>query len=251
MQFETEVLSDMGGRSENQDFLGFSVLDRFACWVLADGLGGHGGGAKAAKTAVQSILGSFKMSPACSPEALQEYLRSANGTLGHLQKQEARWSRMATTAVVLLTDGRSALWAHVGDSRLYLFRRGRVEFQTRDHSVPQALCNAGEITPAQIRFHEDRNRLLRSLGWGEHFDPTIRETGWPLDADDTFLLCTDGFWEYVTEEEMEADLAGAIGAKHWLKTMASRRKARAETDSDNYSAIAIFLRTESSASSHR
>jgi serine/threonine protein phosphatase PrpC len=242
IHFQTEVLSHPGGRSENQDFLGYLAIERFACWVAADGLGGHGGGAIAARTAVETILDSFKAGPAFSADALHAYLSSAHDRLRALQKQDARWAQMATTAVILLTDSRSALWAHIGDSRLYLFRAGRIEFQTEDHSVPQALCKAGDITPAQIRFHEDRNRLLRSLGASAKINPTVASAAHRLDAHDRFLLCTDGFWEYIRESEMEADLAESAGPKAWLLKMASRMGLDAGDGRDNYSAMAIFPR---------
>jgi serine/threonine protein phosphatase PrpC len=103
------------------------------------------------------------------------------------------------------------------------------------------LCKAGEITPAQIRFHEDRNRLLRSLG-NSGFNPTIRENSAPLEPQDAFLLCSDGFWEYVNEREMEADLATAPGPKDWLTSMEARLKARVKSEHDNYSAIAVWFR---------
>jgi serine/threonine protein phosphatase PrpC len=244
MKFETASLSNPGGRSENQDFLDFLVLDEFACWIVADGLGGHGGGAQAAMTAVETILECFRAAPACSPEGLCGYLQTANAAIHELQGRQARWSRMATTVVVLITDFRSVLWGHVGDSRLYFFREARIQFQTRDHSVPQALCNAGEITPAQIRFHEDRNRLLRSLG-GEDFRPTVGEQALSLQPQDAILLCTDGFWEYVNEDEMEADLAAAKRADDWLERMETRIPRQAAAEHDNYSAMAVLLRSES------
>jgi serine/threonine protein phosphatase PrpC len=243
-KFDTASLTSPGGREENQDFLGFLILDRFACWAIADGLGGHSGGARGAITAVETILDSFRASPSCSPEGLAEYLRRANAAIREMQKQEPRWSRMASTAAVLVTDFREVLWGHVGDSRLYLFRRGRIHAQTRDHSVPQALCNAGEIAPAQIRFHEDRSRLLRSLG-REDFRPTILEHTLLLQPQDAFLLCTDGFWEYVNEDQMQGDLTAAKSAEEWLKTMAARVSRHATGEQDNFSALAILFRTES------
>lgn len=80
---------------------------------------------------------------------------------------------MRTTLVILISDFRRAIWAHAGDSRLYWLKKGSIWIQTKDHSVPQRLCDAGEITPDEIRFHEDHSRLLRSLGARTEIRPSL------------------------------------------------------------------------------
>jgi serine/threonine protein phosphatase PrpC len=239
VRFETQVLSSAGGRKRNEDVAGFQMLEEIGCWALADGLGGHGGGALAAKLAVEAILESFRAAPACAPERLRDYFNAADAAIRRAQQEQPRFSRMGATAVVLLSDFQCALWGHVGDSRLYYFEGGKLAAQTRDHSVPQALCNAGEITAAEIRFHEDRNRLLRSLGGDSACRPSIEKPARPVAPGDAFLLCTDGFWEYVTEAEMEQELVRAAAANDWLDGMEQRLKLRARGEHDNYSAVAI------------
>jgi serine/threonine protein phosphatase PrpC len=240
IRFETAELSHRGGRKENQDAAGSAASNGLSCWVLADGLGGHGGGAAAARLAVDTILASFREDPACTPQALTRYLETANRAVCDGQQCDARHVEMRTTAVILVAEARSALWAHVGDTRLYYFSGGRIHFQTKDHSVPQAMCNAGEITADEIRFHEDRNRLLRSLGNRDNLRPAVREQAQELREGDAFLLATDGFWEYVTETEMEVEFAKASGAQDWLERMERRLKERAQGEHDNYSAIGVF-----------
>ena len=149
---------------------------------------------------------------------------------------------MRTTLVMLVSDYRYARCAHIGYSRLYYFRGGRIDFQTRDHSVPQAMVNAGECRPEEIRFHEDRNRLLRVMGmeW-EKPRYEIRAEQFVLKRGDVFLLCTDGFWEYITEDEMEGYLAEAYGPEEWLKKMEERMLSYAPGNMDNYTASAVFF----------
>ncbi len=146
-----------------------------------------------------------------------------------------------STATLSRAGGRTARWAHVGDSRLYHLRDGRIAAQTADHSVPQALVNAGEITTDAIRFHEDRNRLLRTLGNDREARPTINDTALALAPGDAFLLCTDGFWEYVTEPEMETTLARAATPDGWLLAITALILERAPPDPDNFSAVAVFV----------
>ena len=107
---------------------------------------------------------------------------------------------MQTTAVSLIIQNDLALWGHIGDTRLYYFHDGNLQKQTSDHSVPQMLVNAGEIDDSQIRYHEDRNRLLRSLGSKETIKPNLEQSATTIYPGDAFLLCTDGFWEYVLEK---------------------------------------------------
>ena len=147
---------------------------------------------------------------------------------------------MRTAIAVLIGDGLIAHWAHVGDVRLYVFREGEVFFQTKDHSVPQALVNAGEIGTDAIRGHEDRNRLLRSLGSPENHQPSVLENPFVILRGDIFLLCTDGFWEYVNELEMLLEWCKSLNLRDWLERMELRILKRAPQGHDNYSAIALF-----------
>ena len=107
--------------------------------------------------------------------------------------------------------------------------------------MPQLLANADEIDASEIRFHEDRNRLLRSIGSKEAFKPCLEQSPITLHSGDAFLLCTDGFWEYVFEAEMVEDLKQARSATGWLTAMELRLLSRAPEKNDNYSAIAITV----------
>ena len=241
MRFMTASISKTGGRKENQDYCHYSMKDQTFCWVLADGLGGHRGGEIASRLAVDKILESFEANPEISSSALKKHLETAQAALIMRQEEEPMLFSMRTTVVVCIADLQSAIWAHIGDSRLYFFRSGRIIFQTKDHGVPQAMANAGDITPEEIRLHEDRNRLLRALGKEGDLRPVIQKEPCPLQNGDKFLLCTDGFWEYVTETEMEVDLAKSNNSDEWLQKMELRIQERAKEGHDNYSAIAVFV----------
>ncbi|AFL74010.1 serine/threonine protein phosphatase [Thiocystis violascens DSM 198] len=242
-RFQTATLSHPGARANNEDVRGH----RDGCWVVADGLGGHGGGEVAAQLAVDSLLATVDPAAPLSAESLMQALTTATQAIHARQRTEPRLSGMRTTVVMLVSDGTQALWAHLGDSRLYGFRAGRIVVQTADHSVPQALVRAGELAPEAIRFHEDRNRLLRTLGDDKPLRPTLTETPWRLQAGDAFLLCTDGFWESVTEAEMEIALAKSADPAHWLALLERGLQRQARADQDNYSAIALFVESAGSA----
>lgn len=238
-RFETAILCTRGGREYNQDHADFVLADEHGCWIVADGLGGHKGGEIASHEAVDALLEDFLAGPAISEEALQEYVLGANEAVLQAQRTDGPAS-MRTTIVVLTTDSRHARWAHVGDTRAYWFADGLVAAQTEDHSVPQMLVALGEIAPEEIRLHEDRSRLTRALGQEDPVEVAVSALA-GIEADDAFLLCTDGWWEYVTETEMEIDLAKAVDPEHWLALMEERILLRATGEHDNYSASAVWV----------
>jgi len=238
--FQTACLSKAGGRPKNEDSYGFVQVDTSACWVLADGLGAHNGGELASGTAVRTVLESFRGNPEISVSSLGSHIAAAHEAILKEQQRNAALAEMRTTLVTLISDSSHVLWANVGDSRLYRFQTRGLIAQTEDHSVPQSLVKAGEITSDQIRGHPDRNRLLRSLGEHGPLRPSVLAAPSPLNRSDAFLLCTDGFWEYVLEIEMLADLVSSSTPEEWLERSECRLRRRAGGENDNYSALAIF-----------
>ena len=228
--------TDVGGRERNEDTVRHVTRGEDAlCLVLADGLGGHGGGEQASAAAAESIC--RRWDGKADPEALKALVREANLRVLAIQTPQCA---MKTTVAVLTLAGRRAVWAHAGDSRLYYFQDGKLAFQSRDHSAAQLGVLLGDITPDQIRFHEDRSRVLRALGQDSEL---VVETGQRELAagKHVFLLCSDGFWEYVLEPEMEQDLARAVDPEDWLARMRWRLGKRIPEDNDNNTAAAVWL----------
>lgn len=224
----------------NEDYVGHRETGGLGCWVLADGAGGHHGGEEASRLAVEAVLAEFMRAPELSTAALGRYLAAAQAALLARQAAEPVLAAMRTTLVVLLAGEGSAVWAHIGDSRLYHLRGGRICYQTTDHSVPQALVAAGELRQEEVRHHADRSRLLRAVGKDRDFRPTIVDTPLTLQAGDIFLLCSDGFWEYLLEMELATELALVSAPSDWLAALESRLLARTQGGHDNYSAVAVF-----------
>ena len=240
IKLHTGLITKRGGSKTNQDYCGFLELRDGACWVVADGLGGHIGGEIASRLAVETILASFRKNPELSPKALENHVLAAHNRIVCRQREEPMLKAMRTTVVLLVSDYRSFLCAHAGDSRLYFFHGASMQFQTKDHSVPQAMYDAGDNSADHIRRHRDRNKLLRSLGGEDQPRPFISNKKRRLYKGDAFLLCVDGFWEHIFEAEMEADLAKENDPQEWLKRMETRIIRRAESDCDNYTAIAVL-----------
>lgn len=241
MKFDAAGISKAGGKKVNEDSYAIFNQPPWACFVVADGLGGHGAGDVASQAAIQAIQSLFKSRPGMSDELVSSYINSAQSEVLRLQKSNPKYRAMRTTVILLVSDGQQARWAHVGDSRLYFFRNGVLSDYTLDQSVPQALVRAGEIPYEQIRFHEDRNRLLQALG--SENPPRIELASQPvaLGRGDAFLLCSDGFWEWVLEEEMQQDLHKAGSSGKWLELMHKRLLKAAKPGNDNYSAVAVMI----------
>ncbi|WP_035256874.1 PP2C family protein-serine/threonine phosphatase [Desulfatirhabdium butyrativorans] len=239
MKYDTSWISNPGGQMVNEDACAYHLVPTGGSWVVADGLGGHRGGQKASSLAVETALAFLSMSSDNPLNNLHDTLENAQKAIIAGQQAEPDCYAMRTTIILLVIRNDQARWAHLGDSRLYVFHKNRVIFQTKDHSVPQMLVGADEIRPEDIRGHKDRNRLLRCLGSPEVFRPAIYDKTYAVQPGDSFLLCTDGFWEYVLEKEMEEFLGHSASVGQWLKKMEELLSNRTHGNHDSYTAIGI------------
>ncbi len=203
--------------------------------VLADGLGGHGGGDLASDTVCRTVCDCWNGE--ISANAVRELLMQAHEAVHTLQGETGQ---MKSTGVILLAASDKIAWGHIGDSRLYWFTNENLVFQTQDHSASQAAVFMGKISQEEIRFHEDRSRLMKALGQEGAVTAETDETDL-LSGRHCFLLCSDGFWEYVLECEMTETLALAADPQDWLVRMEQILLGRVQGENDNYTAAAIWL----------
>lgn len=241
LSYKYAQLYKIGGREKNEDYLAVAIENNIACFIVADGLGGHAAGDIAAKTACDKIINLFKKNPKLDIKQLSNYIDIANNEILNAQKQNMLYKSMRTTIVILICDQEKAIWGHVGDSRIYYFSNQKIVYHSLDHSVPQVLVNLGEIAFEDIRTHEDRNRLTKVLGSKENVKSDVIKEPVYINAGNAFLLCTDGFWENVWEKEMEEDLSKSNTPEKWLNLMQDRLQKRVKSNHDNYSAIAVWL----------
>jgi len=237
----TAMVSKSGGREANTDAVACRADgDALGCWVVADGRSEQGGGLTAARQAAKTLLDAFTGNPAIAPAILSGVFEWAQRDLLSQQAAPDSDKSLRASAALFCTGGRSALWGHVGDVRVYAFRGGALIAQTLDHSAPQGMVRAGELAPEEVRGHGERHRLLRSLGAPGMPRPSIMEGRFILQPEDLFLLCTDGFWEHVTEAEMLIDWCKSANVQQWLEHMEARLLKVAPQDHDCYSAIALL-----------
>jgi len=237
--------SFIGARSRNEDCIGIDQTPGHWCLVLSDGAGGHSDGALASRLVVDRVLAGFRSRPPVDPRDLSELLLDAHDAVIAAQRSRGAIdlvSAMHATVVALMIDTVTgmALWGHVGDSRLYLWRDGQLLAVTRDDSLLQWMLDAGVVDPARTHEVANRGLLLAAMGSEEEIEPHV---GGPLElrAADAFLLCSDGWWDGLDEARIGRALAQASSAPDWLDAMAEATRERADAKQDNYSAIGCWI----------
>lgn len=234
-------LTSIGQRELNEDRIGITDLgeDRF-CFALADGLGGPGRGGDAAAVAVQSAGEVFSAFSDRS-DVLEMIFEAAQKRVLYEQKARRVRNTMKTTLSVVTSVGGKLRFGTIGDTRIYIFRDSRVGMISHDHSVAQALADAGYISFEDIRNHPDRSKLLKCIGeeWDDKPGYELSESIF-MCSGMSVLMCTDGFWGHIHEDMMAQCLWDTDTAAKWLDAMALivKQDGSAE-EADNYSAIAI------------
>ncbi|MDP9109808.1 MAG: protein phosphatase 2C domain-containing protein [Pseudomonadota bacterium] len=238
-------LCETGDRAENQDALAHARHDNLACFVMSDGAGGHVGGEIASHLVVNAVIESFTQELSFSTRALQSYLDQAIAQVAN-GRRDARVADMsATVAVVLIDqDNACALWGHLGDTRIYFFRAGQPAQVTKDHSLVQQFVDAGYVQPEQARNHPQRSVLFAAIGPDGDNPPVVTPQAVGLTPGDAMLICTDGLWEWLSEQDMQYCLNDSDSAASWLaalQQMAADNSRSSVRQRDNFSAQAIWF----------
>lgn len=233
-----------GGRESNQDALASAYQDGLACGVVSDGVGGHSGGEIASAIVVDAVVKRFLLESSFSQRALQSYIDYASEQIAQRKASQASLQQMSATLAVVLLDPKSrmALWAHKGDTRVYLFRHNKILSVTKDHSLVQKLVDAGYCRAEDLPAHPQRSVLWAAIGAENSSNSSNSMTAQTLEAGDVFLVCTDGFWEWLTEQDIESTLGATASLEAWLISLQSLVESRAAMSLsayDNYTALAI------------
>lgn len=195
------IESRVGGRKENQDSAGIKETQIGYLVVVCDGMGGMQGGCVASQLAVQTILETVASADAQSNpvEILSNAIKKANVAIIEEGQNNPGLHGMGTTVTALLLTPYSAITAYVGDSRIYQVRNGKKIFRTFDHSMVFEMVRKKVISEEQARLSAQSNVILKALGVTSDVDVEIEER--PYLRGDRFILCTDGFWGAMPEEE--------------------------------------------------
>src|SRR5262249_34146120 len=207
-RLEVGALSETGyTREENQDRMSGARVPLGHLYIVADGMGGHKGGAVAAQIAVEELQRHIGQAPAgeSADAVIEAAFKAANDAVYKRSNSgDATVAGMGTTAVLALILGRVAELAHVGDSRAYLFRNHRLSQLTTDHTIVQRMVEAGMLKPEEAADHPQSSVLERAIGSAPTVSVDTRDH--QLEEGDALLLCSDGLSGYVAADKIEAVL---------------------------------------------
>jgi protein phosphatase len=244
---ELAGLSDVGCQRDNNE-------DRHSYWepssddefrrkgrlaTVADGMGGYEGGQEASRIAVQTIESVYARKADGAPRAmlLAGFQAAHEGIKEHAAKHPALLG-MGTTCTAIVVLGHQLYYAHVGDSRLYLARDSKIYRLTRDQSYVGRLVEQGIISPEEAVSHPQRHILTAALGSGSELAPESPEQPVPLEEDDVLVLCTDGLWSLVSEQEIRSVVASE-GPEQACRDLIQMAKSRGGPDNITVQVVAI------------
>lgn len=243
MQYEIGRVSLLGNRKNNQDRLGMVESHSGVILILGDGLGGRPGGELAAETLIKSVEHSLlhEIMPVEEPEKLLEKLIiKAHYAIRSMGQKQNPPLEPGSTAVLCLIQNKTAWWAHVGDSRFYLFRDGLPLYRTQDDSVVEQLYQRGEISIEKLDGHPMRNYVTQCIGLMESEPKVTVSKGIELQINDTLLLCSDGFWEPLDDAQIGANLAER-NIKESTQKLATLAEHTSYPKSDNTTVLAMKI----------
>jgi serine/threonine protein phosphatase PrpC len=241
MRFTIFQESRKGSRRTNEDRIAYTYGRDTLLLVVADGMGGHLGGEIAAQICVRLFIERFQQEakPVLKNplQFLQDSMTRAHQALGSYANQFSMLENPRTTCVACVVQTNHAYWAHVGDSRLYLYRQGKLIGQTKDHSKVQYLVDQGIISAEAAATHPDRNRIFSCLGG--LVEPVIDLGKRTLVRNgDVIVMCTDGLWSVLSKDEVSTWVTSTPILQTAPKMM-SEAEQRGGADGDNLSAIIV------------
>jgi len=243
LHIEHADLSLLGNREENQDRVAIAIGDGSALLVVVDGMGGHADGARAAEVAIRAMIGEFwdTSRPLFDPEGfLHLTVGRAHDAVVELGRGLPQEIRPRATCAVCIVQGSSAYWVHVGDSRVYQLRAGEIVARTRDHSHVELLVRAGRITESQAQDHPMRNYVECCIG-GDPVLPEMSLSGRNvLLPGDVLLLCSDGLWAGLTDEQLATlSIGSGDGLRDALASLGEQALIGTAPFADNTTAAAV------------
>lgn len=237
------VAQHIGDRKEQQDRAGIYPHPKkrgVVLAVIADGMGGHAGGALAAEQVLytaRSNLQNYATSEDSPRAMLDASIHEAHTLIKAMRTVNEKDPH--STAVMLLLQPGKVSWAYCGDSRLYRFHGETTVFRSTDHSYVEHLVAQGKISPDQARVHPNRNVLLTSIGGKEQPKVDFGEAD-SLCVGDSFLLCSDGLWAYFSDAEL-ARVVAASSAREAAGILLEQARCRANGEGDNVSVAILKL----------
>ena len=236
--------TNAGNREINEDYLSFYTEDDKYCFVIADGLGGEGQGDKASLFVCNNTVMLAEKAEKLDTEFVKHCFATVQKNLLRAKAKLGFSSEMSSTLSILVFDKNLASWGHIGDSRIYSFDGNGPLSVTTDHSLAQLMISNGLSELHDPRQHPDRSTLLAAMGIESLSDSyDIDGDSYPVEPGCAFLMCTDGFWQWLHADEMYSIIATQPDSESALAKMVELAEKRSVgQDCDNISAILIEVR---------
>lgn len=235
MKIDFFQLTSPGDRRVNQDYMINLIEPGYALFAVADGLGGHHAGEKASQYFCEGLLSYAsryaKHIPEDPVDVFAAWIDEAINQMQHLFLGDPMAVSAHTTCAILYVDKKLTMTAHCGDSRIYRIRPSGILWRTRDHSIPQDLLDMGLITEQELGRHPEQNQLTRSINVNKEHQVDIQVYD-AMTSEDLFVLCSDGFWENVKQDEF-VELANNEDKRAYLSKLMRLTIYRAMGKSDN------------------
>nr|WP_289707419.1 hypothetical protein [Enterocloster clostridioformis] len=234
--FKTAFISEAGSGLENNDYFAFVELEKYACYVIADGLNDLPD-AESARLATQTIILAFEERPSIKRRAVLSYLEAANKALQGADSRE----KLKASITVVVTDYAKARYGYAGNTRLRFYREGAVKEQTTDMSLGTQLIKEKELPEDALSRHEQRNNLHTYLGQGLGFRPLVSKK-FRLVNGDIFTLYSRGIWENLDNGELDDVFSEAKDEpQESLDNIEDLLLSKQPGDLENYTCAAIFV----------
>jgi PPM family protein phosphatase len=216
--------------------------------IVADGMGGHASGEVASQMAVAEISRLYYQTPGPAREVLKQSVEEANRRVYSAAQADPALEGMGTTCTTLALVGGAVYAAHVGDSRFYRLRGGRLAQQTEDDSAVMEMVKLGIISRDEARTHEDKNVILKALGTGPEVEAASPEP-FAAEVGDLYLLCSDGLTDMVEDDEIERVLLESGDVHDAGERLVALAKERGGHDNITVGLIAVMPAGASAAES--
>ncbi len=248
MLYEIGQANRLGNRSINQDRFSAIETPEGVLLVLADGMGGQAYGEVAAEILVETARDIYMRFPRPISKVeifFNTVLETAHRRIVDFGSQQEPPATPGTTAVICLIQAGETRWAHVGDSRLYVYQRGLPIYRTTDHSYVEHLFQRGEISRWEQDSHPQRNQITQCIGCRPEIPAVSISNRITLKDNDIILLCSDGLWGPIDDAQLGTLLESSDSLDEALNELAERAEQISYPHSDNISALAMrFLSGE-------
>ena len=234
-KFNTKFISEAGSELKNSDYFAFVELDKYACYVIADGIGNMAN-INGAKLAIQSVILKFQENPSISKSAIKSYLKEANK---ELLKADSKF-KLKSSITVVVSNYEKLRYGHLGNTRFRLYRGGLLKQESVDMSLANDIVKEDNLSKDLIGQHEERNNLYSYLGKDKNFKPFISKKIKLMDSD-IIALYTRGIWENLDQSEINEVFEEATNdTEEVLNNIEDLILSKQPKQLENYTFVVIF-----------